>query len=368
MRRIAMSNERGAYRLNKPCGRKFNQQKYDPFWNFGNALDAALKAKEEAMQQSPGRVAANAGEQSAAENRIMKTVKTIDDAPRATKNIVLYHEDADGFGAAYAAWVYFGASAEYHAVNYGDPLPPIPDKSNVFILDFSYDAETLRELAVRSNFVIVIDHHKTAQKELEKLVDGGCDERFFKIFDTEHSGCVLAWRFFSRYDVPRLLKYVEDRDLWRFKLTNSRAINAVISTEPFDFDAWLTLEVSCEFTPNRCILLERGAAMLTLGDFIAKQAAKHAVPMMLGKYLVPTANCTAFISETCHEMLELYPEMPFVAAYFDNLEKRRRVWSLRSRPGFDVSAVAVEHGGGGHPQAAGFEEPLHQLDDRAVLK
>jgi nanoRNase/pAp phosphatase (c-di-AMP/oligoRNAs hydrolase) len=52
-------------------------------------------------------------------------------------------------------------------------------------------------------------------------------------------------------------------------------------------------------------------------------------------------------------MLALHPEAPFVAAYFEN-EKGQRVWSLRSRAGFDCSEVAKRLGGGGHPQAAGF--------------
>lgn len=53
---------------------------------------------------------------------------------------------------------------------------------------------------------------------------------------------------------------------------------------------------------------------------------------------------------------ELAKERPFGACYFDRQDGKRQ-WSLRSRDGgADVSEIAKRHGGGGHAQAAGFEE------------
>jgi nanoRNase/pAp phosphatase (c-di-AMP/oligoRNAs hydrolase) len=44
-------------------------------------------------------------------------------------------------------------------------------------------------------------------------------------------------------------------------------------------------------------------------------------------------------------------------AVFFLLDQEHEVWSLRSRNGFDVSAVARSFGGGGHAAAAGFKRP-----------
>jgi nanoRNase/pAp phosphatase (c-di-AMP/oligoRNAs hydrolase) len=41
---------------------------------------------------------------------------------------------------------------------------------------------------------------------------------------------------------------------------------------------------------------------------------------------------------------------------YNDIRADLRKWSLRSRPGFDVAAVAKSLGGGGHAQAAGFVE------------
>ena len=39
------------------------------------------------------------------------------------KPLVIYHANcADGFGAAFAAWLKFGDEAEYQAAQYGKPI------------------------------------------------------------------------------------------------------------------------------------------------------------------------------------------------------------------------------------------------------
>jgi len=47
----------------------------------------------------------------------------------------------------------------------------------------------------------------------------------------QHSGAVLAWQYFMPNEpVPDLLRYVEDQDLWNWKLPHSDAVNAAIAT------------------------------------------------------------------------------------------------------------------------------------------
>lgn len=60
------------------------------------------------------------------------------------KRLIIHHFDADGFGAAYAAWTKFGDDAEYLSINYGDPVPDVAGRE-VFILDFSFPREVLAE-------------------------------------------------------------------------------------------------------------------------------------------------------------------------------------------------------------------------------
>ena len=145
---------------------------------------------------------------------------------------VLYHGGcSDGFGAAFAAWMRLQHQAtEYIPVSYGKPMPDIPDGSDVYIVDFSYSREMLISLSERCQ-VRVLDHHKTAQAGLEGLP--------FCTFDMDKSGAVLAWEYFHPGDdVPEILLYVQDRDLWKWKMTRSKEVNAAIASHPQDFFTW----------------------------------------------------------------------------------------------------------------------------------
>jgi nanoRNase/pAp phosphatase (c-di-AMP/oligoRNAs hydrolase) len=68
-------------------------------------------------------------------------------------------------------------------------------------------------------------------------------------------------------------------------------------------------------------------------------------------YTVPRINVTHMISELGNKLAEKHP---FAALYFDTGDGKR-VFSLRSvEGGVDVSEIAKQYGGGGHPHAAGF--------------
>lgn len=261
---------------------------------------------------------------------------------------VLYHNDADGFGAAYAAWAKLPRSTTFIPVQYGEPVPEIPEgTSQIYILDFSYDRTTCEALAEKFN-VVILDHHKTAQAALEGLP--------YATFDMNKSGCRLAWEYFwPGAPIPALLAYVEDRDLWRWALPQSEEANLFIATLPFEFMAWLE-DIDLD---QGCFAI--GAAIKSFRDGQIKSSLKNVRMMrwMLDDqtYDVPVANASANISELGNEMCVAYPDAPFSASYCDR--KDCRSWSLRSVGDFDVSAIAKAFGGGGHRNAAGFTTTLH---------
>jgi hypothetical protein len=144
-----------------------------------------------------------------------------------------------------------------------------------------------------------------------------------------------------------LIGYVQDRDLWRFRLPNSREVTAALASYPMDFAVWSGLDVAT--------LAREGAAILRFRDQTVRTMVEFARMGEVGGYRVPIVNATAHWSDVGEAMLQRFPEAPFVAAWFEDAEGGRR-WSLRSRADFDVSEVAKALGGGGHRQAAGFRE------------
>lgn len=259
-------------------------------------------------------------------------------------NLVIYHADcSDGFGAAYAAWKLLGDRATYHAAKYGEPPPNVVGK-NVAILDFSYDNTTTKCLISQASNLIVIDHHKSAMVELHDI---SCTR-----FDMNHSGAMLAWKFFHPgKEAPRLIKFIEDRDLWRWELPYSKEFSAAFDMVPFDFEEF------DKYLDDSAIdnAQERGGYILAYSKTVISKIAKHAVARKLFKKNVLVVNSSHWMSEIG---AALSPKCDYAVIWYHDHDTMQTKVSLRAHhDDADVSEVAKKFGGGGHRLAAGFNLP-----------
>lgn len=266
-------------------------------------------------------------------------------------NIVIYHgpDCADGFTAAWAAWLNFGAEATYYPADYGqEPPEHITKDDEVWVLDFAYPRAVTEALIERAKYVTILDHHKTAAADLGDLGK----------FDMTKSGAVMAWeRFHKDRPIPELVLYVQDRDLWQWRLSGSRQINMAIQSTPHDFAQWSALSARCDAHPRG--LMSEGAAILRYqGQIVARLADRARLVILeapgLADQAVPMVNASVCESEVGEELCRRYPGSPFSLTYQDG-PSGDRVWSLRTRRvDVDVSKIAAAFGGGGHAAAAGF--------------
>lgn len=267
---------------------------------------------------------------------------------------VLYHGNCfDGMAAAWAAWRKFGNSAEYKPVTYGpkdinEMMQDCYENANIndelYIVDFSFPREVLEALHNKVVKLVVLDHHKTAQKDLE-----GLD---YCIFDMEKSGARLAWEYFHpNLGIPRLVQYIEDRDLWRFKLEHSCYVNAFIQSFPMFIEQYDYLDMSIETSFDDCV--SEGIGIERYKNTMVETMCKYYYLGKIGDYEVPIVNATILFSEVGNRLCQLYPQYPF-AAYYTVKKNGSYQWGLRSIGDFDVSVVAKQYGGGGHKNAAGF--------------
>ncbi len=153
------------------------------------------------------------------------------DSPFSDKRVViLYHADCkDGFGAAWAAWKKFGDAAAYLPVYHGRPVPAGLDGKEIYMLDFTYDRERLEDLMARNERVTAIDHHRS-EEAATKLT-----HQFS--FNNNHSGAVLAWRYFHpEQETPKLLAYIEDQDLLKYKLPATLEICTYVNALEREFE------------------------------------------------------------------------------------------------------------------------------------
>jgi oligoribonuclease NrnB/cAMP/cGMP phosphodiesterase (DHH superfamily) len=256
------------------------------------------------------------------------------------KNLCIYHKNcADGFGAAIAVKLYFdniNQTGEFLPAHYGDTPPDVKGK-NVYIVDFSYPRATLLAMHAEAESLIVIDHHKTAKSDLE-----GLD---FCTFDMSKSGAVLAWEHLHKEPVPKLLQYIQDRDLWTWEMKSSKQVSAALKSLPMDFDTWV-----CYLNEVYGLVL-RGEIILEHQNHEIQGIINQDIPLIeIAGYMVPCVNTSVHISEVGNRLSQGHS---FAAMYFETADKR--VYSLRSSDdGIDVSAIAEQFGGGGHFHAAGF--------------
>lgn len=329
------------------------------------------------------------------------------------KPLVIFHGPGcmDGAAAALAAYLKFGEDAEYRPAQYGDPAPTDEEVRgrDVYVLDFSYPRAELERMervieqwtehdALSDNRLRVIDHHKTAQADLAGLP--------FCTFDMSKSGAVLAWEHFAkpvgdcaccesaeaheewfkstgmRVHVPELFAYVQDRDLWQWKLPHSREVSAALAASGAltDFRKLIPIYELSKTISLVGHLASEGAAILRAERLMVERIVasaeeveiRHGIdgyPRWVFRVLAATS---AVLQSEVGEALALESvrrgrDAVGAVYYRDGKAGKWRV-SLRSRdtveqderanapvPAPDVSAIAKSFGGGGHARAAGFE-------------
>lgn len=278
--------------------------------------------------------------------------------------LVIYHANCpDGFCAAWVARKALGPDCEFVPAQYGQDPPDVRGR-RVFILDFSYKRPVMRQILSQAHGVTVLDHHKTAEAELAGIVDEFTlrpdlianppgSELPAVVFDMEKSGGRLAWEHFFPGEEPHwLVRYTEDRDLWRWKLPDSREINDGLASFPRNFGAW---DLLAKMPDEKALekLNRDGIAIGRHKDQLIDSICRNAREIEIAGYKVLAANTSVLFSEVAGKLAE---GRPFGAAWLVRADGKRQ-WSLRStNEGVDVSEVARSFGGGGHRNAAGFED------------
>ena len=318
------------------------------------------------------------------------------------KPLVIYHANCtDGFGAAFAAWLKFGDEAEYIPMSYNQALPEqlhSPVGLELYILDFSFRRDQMDTFFKYAKRVVWLDHHKTA---FETWLDGltysvldpnevvvgsppavgqvkeayrNTDKMYVRLH-ADKSGAMLAWEYFHfGTEVPMLIKHIDDRDRWQFKLDGSREIHAVLtSLKPWSFEQWDAILAETSYRANDGtgvdVLYRDGTVLLRSHKQQVKSALKQAMPVAIRKW-----NATVKFEETFRGLAANAP-FDLASTLGHELSKKSGtfglVWSmagdgqihcsLRSNGDYDVSTIAKAFGGGGHRNAAGFSVKIETL-------
>lgn len=300
--------------------------------------------------------------------------------------LVIYHGPScpDGFGAR---WLLKKAYPEAEFVpGIYQVDPPDVKGRHVIFADFCYKRPVMEKLAKDALSLTVLDHHDSAMKDMEGF-DAPNAEVFF---DMNRSGIRIAWDFIQSNkllsdeqvdlltgdrpsfmkgsnlpkNVPWLVGYIEDRDLWNFTQPHSNEITLATRSYELTDESWDRLLFG-QIEGGFDSLLLAGTAINNAYNETIKAHVKNAVPVKLGGVEGVAVNASTLFSEIAGDLAK---ENAFGATW--RATKYGIEWSLRSRKdmsGADVSKIAIQYGGGGHPAAAGFRSSWQLLQELGLL-
>ena len=259
---------------------------------------------------------------------------------------VLYHGNCtDGFTAAWAAWKKFRDKAEYVPLRYGLPIPVELKDKDVFFLDFVPDeVDIIRGLVEMNRSVVGIDHHISSTDKMGLFTE--------HVFDLNRSGAFLAWDYFHPdKKMPSMVGYVQDEDLYRWKVPGSKEITTYISMLDYDFSVWDETASAIETPEGKNKYLEQGRLLLNFKETLVEEIIGYSYSVEFEGYKVLAVDSVLFATEIGNQLCRINP--PFGIIWHEDGDMVKI--SLRSDGSVDVSEIARKYGGGGHRAAAGFE-------------
>lgn len=277
------------------------------------------------------------------------------------KTYCLYHANClDGFMSAAIVYHKYGSEVTYIPVRYQEDPPHMEPGSKIFIVDFSYPREVILKLQEEHKEVIILDHHKTAQEQLLGVKGA--------LFDMTKSGAMLTWEYlFPNIEAPIIVKYIQDRDLWQFKLPDTDIITKALyfesnlSGSPYQWEIYLAFR-------DQLAKSQKWSDLKTLGTLVKKSEDKIVTSHVSGAYwgklpmeddLVPCVNTQYLRSEIGHQLCKKFPDAKY-AVCWQVLKGKVHVSLRADNKDIDVSVIAGKFGGGGHRSAAGFRIPMEE--------
>ena len=323
------------------------------------------------------------------------------------KYLILGHGGncTDGFLSLFLFWKAFKknipdyeTTCEFVEVQYGD-TPPDATGKHVYILDFSYSPEKLKEYFSTSQSIQILDHHLSAYHEhlfydLTIENNGPLDEHQVKaareayeftgykrfshagtccngghaeaLFVKEQSGAGMAFDYLDGMfgvnpvwtntdreylELEFWTSRIQDRDLWKFEHKDTKIIYELLNSVPRTFEAWdeLLNRPKAEYSKA----LDAAATRVAMREELAAILAKHAEPVMLFDKLGVAVNVPSFLASEVGSILSETND--FALLYV--MDSASTIMSFRSKEGVgtNVSEIATRLGGGGHLHAAGVK-------------
>eukprot|EP00742_Colponemidia_sp_Colp-10_P009832 GILJ01010757.1.p1 GENE.GILJ01010757.1~~GILJ01010757.1.p1 ORF type:complete len:331 (-),score=56.65 GILJ01010757.1:252-1244(-) len=269
----------------------------------------------------------------------------------------------------------------------------------VYLLDFTGGPGFMFELAKRVKKVIVLDHHKTAIDAVERARETGeIPENMELHLRLDRSGATAALDYFENLHggplltdeqiwsrVKTLFSFVEDADLWKWQLPDSKLFHGGLGQLGLRYDATengAIFDQLLELDPNAVI--EKGREnndekATAISEFLDQSYVVHLGGIEDGRPKFGTVLAVKTTRPELRSQLGHDLAMKSEAAGYRGIgcvvyqesmmaaENRLKV-SLRSLPEEDTTVISEHYGGGGHKNASSFNMDKDTFEAWAVIE
>jgi oligoribonuclease NrnB/cAMP/cGMP phosphodiesterase (DHH superfamily) len=234
-------------------------------------------------------------------------------------------------------------------------------------LSFSFEIMNLFYKEFKEN-LIWIDHHHRIDKEIEKKF---LKNKINGIRNHNFAACVLVWKFFKK-EAPSFVKYVQDMDLWKFAFPDSKDFIAGIESFKGPFTK-KTINSILRFI-DIDYFNKKKPKIIEKGKIIREHQKEHVIEQLFYGKTINLFKTKAFIvnsifnpgifAETLfNQKKKKYNSAEILVIWYKEHNTNNFKFSLRRKKTstIDLSLIAKQFNGGGHPGASGFT--LKSLSD-----
>ncbi len=289
-------------------------------------------------------------------------------------DIIVYHECcSDGTASAWIVKRHNPLAKLVNCKAGQNPNLSVDDinSKKIIFVDICPSVDYLNSIAQIANKIVILDHHISAYRNIESIENR--PENVFTVFDMNKAGCMITWEYFNRQlTVPWFISYIQDRDLWKWELPNSKNINTALFEEKhitFNGLTHLYEKYICTEQINYVMeqMNERGAQINQFRNQLIEKETKKAIHCTF-QFNDKSFNIWLYSgpedlrSDIGNSLMQinfkdgLRPDFAVNWRYdvVTNefwLSMRGEEWSP------DLSVICKEYNGGGHPKASGCSLP-----------
>ena len=298
-----------------------------------------------------------------------------------TTTIIYHRSDPDGWFSNTVCRKFLPSDTVSIGWDYSDPVPKLPAEGDIYMVDISVDTILDGRSDVNRDRVIWIDHHKTAIDRWNKL-----NIRGLRIEGV--AACRLCWKWFHpatwseepelkfidwsqrQPGEPEALFLVGLRDVWKHdgtahKQTCNHLNLALVAYRDNERLRYCLIDggdhsVALDDEEILTNLLRDGAAIERYADNLNKEHAERGAMVRHWRGLDwMILNSQARGSKVLSDHAWPVPvDALMVWAVGGDGQVNLSLYHAPGRTDLDLSVIAKEHGGGGHPGACGFRTNL----------